>query len=524
MQKEASVRKLQQHLISAHKRLSHLGLNLDFIQDSGLDADFSSSFSDPEDAAGHEADCDSPPPSSPTSCTLIRTDNSRGQYFQGGNPQREPSKGKKFASLEPAKGGLVSNQQSSNWKQVSAVKQDSRSTGSASGRYSSLSSSSGRSAGSGLTVNAAVTSAEQAWGRRMTSPDGYQCRGVAIDMEKISQGISPAERYPHSQNARKDSSAFHGLFLMPSSRPMSVLSDNGKASSTHSSDRSHRKRRRRHRRRHSATSVTSFDKLSEIRSAIAQDLQHARSLSNILSNSVSKELDNVYRRHRRLQRRRSSSTKSREDLAGSIVGSYGLEDTTDTYSYVSSFLSVPSLHVTNEGYAGVSLGDVSVLDNDALYPDRRRKNSMTSRAGTDHVHKNTSKWKNHRLALDSQSTDMRLVGGSEVNQCLEQSPPPKLVGEQSFSRSMSPATTLPKENYERHAVNAGRVQNSRLSSSSSSASHPGCVQDNRRSLSDLQKSSGRSQEVFSVQTARSPRFVQADYAQMRALYSMDTFI
>lgn len=172
----------------------------------------------------------------------------------------------------------------------------------------------------------------------------------------------------------------------------------------------------------------------------------------------------------------------------------------------------------------MSLGDVSVLDNDALYPDRRRKNSMTSRAGTDHVHKNTSKGKNHRLALDSQSTDIRLVGGSEVNQCLEQSPPPKLVGEQSFSRSMSPATTLPKENYDRHAVNAGSVQNSRLSSSSSSASHPGCVQDNRRSLSDLQNSSGRSQEVFSVQTARSPRFVQADYAQMRALYSMDTFI
>ena len=409
---------------------------------------------------------------------------------------------------------------------------------------------------------------------RMSSRDGNRDYhdDDDTDSEKTSSSrgglTSLAEHYPHFPNSQEESGVgfreglpFHVPGFSSSSRRLSAPSDNGRASSNHSSsDRSRRKRRRRHqhhqhqhhhqhRRRHSASSVTNVDKLAEIRAAIAHDLQHARSLSNVLGNSVSKELDNVFRRHRHRQlRRRSSSTRSREDLAGSIVGSYGLEDTSDTFSFVSSFLSVPSLHaVTNDGYALMSSADgLSVLDNDALYPDRRRKTSLTSRAdesadharsqnpaaaqGADHHHHHQHHQHlhhHHRSSLDSQNTDVRLFRESELNQRLaEHQAPSKTVGERSCYRGTSPATcALVKENCDRNAVNAGSVQkNCRPDRGPGAAPHPGCVQGSGRSLSHLQDGSNGRSQVFTVQTARTPRFVQAGYAQTRALCTTDTFI
>ena len=435
MQKDASVRKLQQHLTSAHKRLSHLGLSLDLIQDSGLDADFSSSLSDPEDVGGRDGDSHPPAPPYPPGSGATRSGCSRGERLLqgGGNSQTQPSRGRKSASSETESGGLRSSQLGScDWKQIAeGSRQGSCSTESAPGsRCSPLSSSSGYSArgessaavtasmlssaapptpaAAAATTTAVGAALDHSRLGRMSSRDGNRDYhdDDDTDSEKTSSSrgglTSLAEHYPHFPNSQEESGVgfreglpFHVPGFSSSSRRLSAPSDNGRASSNHSSsDRSRRKRRRRHqhhqhqhhhqhRRRHSASSVTNVDKLAEIRAAIAHDLQHARSLSNVLGNSVSKELDNVFRRHRHRQlRRRSSSTRSREDLAGSIVGSYGLEDTSDTFSFVSSFLSVPSLHaVTNDGYALMSSADgLSVLDNDALYPDRRRKTSLTSRA------------------------------------------------------------------------------------------------------------------------------------------------
>ena len=592
MQKDASVRKLQQHLTSAHKRLSHLGLSLDLIQDSGLDADFSSSLSDPDDVGGRDGDSHPPAPPYPPGSGAIRSGCSRGgRLLQGGgNSQRQPSRGRKSASSETESGGLRSSQLGScDWKRIAdGSRQGSCSTESAPGsRCSPMSSSSGYSArgeasaaatASMLSSTAPPTPAAAAaaatavgaasdhsrLGRMLPRDGNRDCHDDDdTDSEKTSSSrggrTSLAEHYPHFPNSQEESGVgfreglpFHVQGFSSSSRRMSAPSDNGRASSNHSSsDRSRRKRRRRHhhhqqhhhRRRHSASSVTNVEKLSEIRAAIAHDLQHARSLSNVLGNSVSKELDNVFRRHRRRQlRRRSSSTRSREDLAGSIVGSYGLEDTSDTFSFVSSFLSVPSLHaVTNDGYALVSSSSadgLSVLDNDALYPDRRRKTSLTSRAGetadyarsrtptaaqgADHHHHHLHH--QHRSSLDSQDTDVKMVRENELNQRLaEHQAPSKTVGERSCHRGTSPATyALVKENCDR---NVGNVQkNCRPDRGSGAAPHPGCVQGNGRSLSHLRDGCNGRSQVFTVQTARTPRFVQAGYAQTRALCTTDTFI
>ncbi|KAL8605944.1 hypothetical protein ACOMHN_065685 [Nucella lapillus] len=283
---------------------------------------------------------------------------------------------------------------------------------------------------------------------------------------------------------------------------------NKPASSVHGSDGKSCRRKRRHRRRHSANSITSGDKLSELRAAIALDLQRARSLSNVLSNSVSKELDNVYRRHSRQLRRRSSSIKSREELAESIVGSYGLEDNTDTLSYVSSYLPLPSLQDRNQDLV-TSRREFSVLDSDAFYPERRHKDSVTSLS--------RKKWSD---APSSSVVDRSIKIGDRGK------------GRDIISYQRSCPQTDREERDTKYLAgqnkNKGQTLTScgkNVNSNTYNAASLGDGGDDRsRSEPRLQERGVGQQEVFSVYSARPAHFVQKGYAHTRPLYSVDTFI
>ncbi|KAK7105881.1 uncharacterized protein [Littorina saxatilis] len=638
-EKDTSLRQLQQHLTNAHKRLSHLGLNLDWIQDSGLDADLSSS--DQEDTADPPSQETSVAVSTPAHNTrssftlgfdsrsidefstslpflgngsVSRNDNSRVDDFQGVHSHGESRKGS-FPRLESRKGSSSALLEEEDVLEMcrddghdgrnAIIRQDS---------YSPLLPNISTSPG-----NNTMTSSEHVQFRRMTSYDeelhlnasgtfsgrintnsdefyhlredklleNSHPRGVTYRREsnvtEIPPSLSPSSRRQshsenqpgpsssrrqscHSENQPGPSSSRRQSYmsesqpqqspsrrhscisenqsvfssrrhscvsdfqpassarrqscmsemqptLFPSnrrqnhlsdthlfsqdSRRMSTFSDSGKATSTHSSDNAghlhrRRQRRRHYRRRHSATSLNSLGKLAELRETIAKDLQHARSLSSVLGNSVSKELDSINRRN---SRRRSSSTKSREDLAGSIVSSYGLEETSDTFFYVSSFLNVPSLQ-------GAS-GDVSVLENDVLYPEDRHKGNVMSLFKLDPGHE-------EECGFEVRSNGDR-IQDTTVN----------LQKEQSVFVEHNNAHTT---NYRKSSpVECAAVRNERSKRRRNSSPPPrmGChAQQRRESL----PSAGLAPEVFTVQNARNPRFVQAGYAQTRSLYTIDTFI
>ena len=56
LQKEASIQELQKHLSNAYKQLSRLGLGLEAIQDSGLEASYSHTSSCSDDERDEQKD------------------------------------------------------------------------------------------------------------------------------------------------------------------------------------------------------------------------------------------------------------------------------------------------------------------------------------------------------------------------------------------------------------------------------------------------------------------------------------
>ncbi|XP_060073564.1 gamma-aminobutyric acid type B receptor subunit 2-like [Ylistrum balloti] len=109
-----------------------------------------------------------------------------------------------------------------------------------------------------------------------------------------------------------------------------------------------------------------------LRDEIDADLTHAHMLSTSLRASISNELQKMTTNNTWYY----DSMKSRQDVVGSVARSYDLEDNSDTYSYVSSYvpckiprrkLDYNSIPSPSLDYSCDSLS--TTLANDKLYPD-----------------------------------------------------------------------------------------------------------------------------------------------------------
>lgn len=118
-------------------------------------------------------------------------------------------------------------------------------------------------------------------------------------------------------------------------------------------------------RQHSLRSYPT-QKLDCLRDEIDADLAHAHMLSTSLRTSISNDLQKSTTDNSWFY----ESMKSRQDVVGSVARSYDLEDNSDTYSYVSSYIpcKIPTRNhktsVTNISCDSLS----TTLANDKLYP------------------------------------------------------------------------------------------------------------------------------------------------------------
>lgn len=133
------------------------------------------------------------------------------------------------------------------------------------------------------------------------------------------------------------------------------------------------------RRTNSTSSIGSCTNMNEIRESIATDLAQAHILSTSIRKSISRDLS--------WNKKRNSiyyeSLRSKQDIAGSLAQCYDLQDSSDTLSYVSSYLSSnghrrkldfdykdsDSIHIS---YDTLSIG------NDKLYPEDIKSPKLNS--------------------------------------------------------------------------------------------------------------------------------------------------
>ncbi|XP_033757798.1 probable G-protein coupled receptor 156 [Pecten maximus] len=133
------------------------------------------------------------------------------------------------------------------------------------------------------------------------------------------------------------------------------------------------KREREHNTWNRQKQLQSFptQELDCLREEIDADLTHAHMLSTSLRASISNELQKMTTNNTWFY----DSMKSRQDVVGSVARSYDLEDNSDTYSYVSSYvpckiprrkLDYNSIQSPSLNYSCDSLS--TTLANDKLYP------------------------------------------------------------------------------------------------------------------------------------------------------------
>ena len=563
MQKDLNIRQLQQHLSNAYRHLSHLGLNLHLIHPSSSPSSPSSSpsSSDTEQSTGTPDPVpltnESPGTQdshSGSGWTLSRkSDETNDNSFLTTDTRFNPSKGTKgegksnnYRMLENSgegavfipdgRGNLTSTpgrgEGNKRRRSVKRLKIHDGSSGS-SGSCGSLPSSS-------ISRRRCSVTATGTQGLSFSSKQGMLLEGsfkALVDgADRTSDRLGDVEkhgfqgRYDRTvpaiaqdsatrkrRRVRSDTSLHH----LPSSRKTTSTSSSSSSSFSHHT----RRHQQRQRRRHSANSVASVERFTELRAAIAEDLQRARSLSNVLGNSVNKQLDHLQRLRCRRARRSSSSTRSREDLAESIVSSYGLDDTGDTFTFVSSFLSVPSL--SDRGGEGArSLGNLSVLDSDALYPEMRQKERMTSLPQTQSTM--AGRLEGGEVGsdlLDSRYlSDRRLDSATNAGRYREQNRRLSENGDIFLLGNDLPAYRQAHTRDRREGTREGRGLKH------SSSEHMGTRQFAQSgdppcsSVSCSVEARKREEELFSVQLAPCPNFVQAEYAHTRALCTVDTFI
>ncbi|OWF36093.1 probable G-protein coupled receptor 156 [Mizuhopecten yessoensis] len=118
-----------------------------------------------------------------------------------------------------------------------------------------------------------------------------------------------------------------------------------------------------------------------LREEIDADLTHAHMLSTSLRASISNDIQKTTTNNMWFY----DSLKSRQDVVGSVARSYDLEDNSDTYSYVSSYvpckiprkkLDYNSIPSPSLNYSGDSLS--TTLANDRMYPGQDVDEDNTS--------------------------------------------------------------------------------------------------------------------------------------------------
>lgn len=137
------------------------------------------------------------------------------------------------------------------------------------------------------------------------------------------------------------------------------------------------------------------ERFTELRDAIAVDLEHAKYISANLRSAICSDLAEA---SFGCKSATYQYVQSRQDLSGAIAGSYDLDDNCDTYSYVSSHLPRRPASVASSCEASSvgsrhsrcsSCDSISALSNDKMYPG-------SCPGTTPRTHRRTSPWRQSR--------------------------------------------------------------------------------------------------------------------------------